>query len=135
VSAADDKSKERRLEIRTSEHCRVDMPPEVIHSGHWPGPRGRQALGHADSDQQAAGQARTAGDRDEVEVVTSDTGTCKAEIKQVRQAFEVVSGRQLWHHAAELGVKVDLGVDDVGEDATPIRHHRDRSFVAAGLDT
>jgi hypothetical protein len=47
----------------------------------------------------------------------------------------VVARRELGHHAAEVLVQLDLGVDDVGEDVPAALDERDRSFVAAGLDS
>jgi len=110
------------------------VSPEVVHSRHRSGPGCGKAFGETDSHEQAPGETRAAGDGDEVEVVTADTGTVKAQVKEVGQAFEVVSGGELGHHATELGVQVDLRVDDVGEDAPAAGYHRDGCLVAAGLD-
>src|SRR5260370_3666759 len=52
----------------------------------------------------------------------------------MRQALEVIAGRELRYHAAELLVQVDLRVDDVGEDAAAVFHDGDGRFVAAGFD-
>jgi hypothetical protein len=51
----------------------------------------------------------------------------------VRQSLEVVARSQLGHDAAELLVQVDLGVDDVRQNAPAIFDDCDRRFVAAGL--
>src|SRR4029077_5651976 len=45
-----------------------------------------------------------------------------------------IASGQLGDHAAERLVQVDLRVDHVGEYAPPARDHRNRGFVAAGLD-
>jgi len=134
VGSADDKTQQRGFEVRAGEHRCIYVSPEVVHPRDRSGPGCGQAFGEADSDQQAAGKARPAGDGDEVEVVTADAGTLKAQVEEVRQAFEVVSGGELGHHATELGVQVDLRVDDVGEDAPAAGYHRDGCLVAAGLD-
>ncbi len=52
----------------------------------------------------------------------------------MRQALEVVAGRELRDHAAELLVQVNLRMDDVGEDAATVLNDGDRGFVAAGFD-
>jgi hypothetical protein len=111
------------------------MSPQVVHPSHRSRPGCGQAFGEADPHQQAAREARTAGDGDEVQVVTADAGTLKAQIKEVWQAFEVVSGGELGHHAPELGVQVHLRMDDVGEDTPAADYHRDGCLVAAGLDS
>jgi hypothetical protein len=101
------------------------MTPEVIHAGERARPGSRQALGDADPHQQATCEARTTGDGQEVEIVVADTGAFEGRVQDVREAFEVVAGGELGHHAAEFRVEVDLGVDDVGEDAAAISHDSD----------
>jgi len=117
VGTADDKAQQRWFKVGTGEHRRIDVSPQVVHARHRTGPRSGQAFGEADAHQKAPREARTSRDGDEVEVVAADAGTLKAQVQQVRQAFEVVSSGELGHHAPELGVQVDLRVDDVGEDA------------------
>jgi hypothetical protein len=97
----------------------------MIDAGERLRPGGGQALPHTDPDEQTAGQAGTARDGDEVEVGGFRAGLPKGYVEQMREALEVVAGGQLRHDAAELFVKLDLGVDDVGEDAAPVSYYRD----------
>jgi hypothetical protein len=114
MGAADDQAEEGWFQVRASEHRGIDVSPEVVHPSERTRPGCRQPFRDADADQQAARQAWAPSDCEEINVARADTGALEGHVEEVREAFEVVSGGELGHHATELGVEVDLRVDDVG---------------------
>ena len=110
------------------------MPPEVVDTGQLGRPRRRQTLGDPGPDQQAAGQPRTSGDGDQVDVGGFGGGAFEGQVEQVREALEVIAGGQLGDDASKTRVQVDLRMDDVREDMPSALDQGDRGLVTGGLD-
>jgi len=125
VGAADNQPKQGWLQVRASEHRRVDVSPEVIDAREWTGPCSGQSFRDTDPDQEAAGKAGAASHGDEIDVAGSHACAIEGHVKKMRQAFQVVPGGELRHHTAELSMQVDLRVDGVREYAPAVRNHGD----------
>src|SRR6266849_6984292 len=135
MRAADDQSQERRLEVRAREHGGVDVAPEMVDAGDRARPRRAQTFCHAHPDQQTAGEARTARDGYQADVIGARARAVERQVEQPRQTLQMVPRRELGDDSAEVLVQLHLRVDHVGQDAPAVFNQSDRGFVAAGFDS
>ena len=75
-------------------------------------------LGGSGADEEATDEAGAVGDGDAIELGggVGDIGDLEGFFDDGGEGFEVGAGGDFGDDAAELGVEVDLGGDDVGED-------------------
>ena len=112
----------------------VDVALEVVDPDERhvvdPGER----LGEVDADQQRAGQARSVGDRDRVDVVPGRAGVGPRLVEDRHDPAQVGAGGDLGHDPAGRGVERDLRGDDVGVDPPAVLDQRDARLVARRFD-
>src|SRR5450759_6040673 len=87
MGAADDQPEQRGLEIGPRQHGRIDVSPEVVDSREWSRPCGRKTLPHSYPHQQAAGKARAAGDRAQIDVNWSRMRAFQRQVEQLRDCL------------------------------------------------
>jgi len=94
-----------------------------------------KGFGGGGADEEAADEAGAVGDGDGVEFAGGGLNACgiKSLIDDGVEAFEVGAGGDFGDDAAEFGVEVDLGRDDVGEDFAAVTDDGGGGFIAGGL--
>jgi hypothetical protein len=97
----------------------------MIHAGKRPRPGGGQALGDANAHEQATRQARSARDREQLDIVWTDARDLEGSVQDARQALEMVPRGELRDDAAVAGVQGNLGMDDVGKHPAPTIYQGD----------
>ena len=134
VSARDDQADEGRFQLRTRDEVRGDMALDMVHAdqrlvrGPGEGLRGRY------SDQQRSHQPRSVGDAHRVHLLQGHIRLLQGRFHHLIDLFNMLSGRDLRHHAAVHGMGGDLRVDDVRQDFPSVLHDCRRSLVAGTLD-
>ena len=94
----------------------------------------RDGLGHLHAHEQRAHEAGPLGHRHRVQVGVAEPRLRHGPRDHRADVLDVVSRRQLRHHAAVRRVDLGLRGDHVGEDAAAVLHHRRRRLVAGRLD-
>ena len=94
-----------------------------------------QAAAESRANEQRAHQARSGGVGDPVEVMQAFSALVQRRPGQGHDLADVVAGGQFRHDAAEVGVQVDLAVQDIGEQPGLRVVERDSGFVAGRLDS
>ena len=110
-----------------------DVRGEVVDAVERLAEPDREGLGRRDADQQRAGEAGSAGDRDRVDVVQLDAGGLAGPLDRRHHRLEVRPAGDLGHDAAEPGVLVDAAGDRVGQQRVAA-HDPDAGLVAGRLD-
>ena len=85
--------------------------------------------------EQGADQARSGRIGDGVDGVPFEAGDLKAMIDQGQEFPDMVPGGDLGHHAAVLGVQIDLAVQRMREQPLFAVEQGDTRFVAGGFDS
>jgi hypothetical protein len=96
-----------------------DVGRQVVHAVQGLVERQGEALGRGDADQQRAGQAGSAGDRDRVDVGRLDPRGLAGPPDRRDHRLQVRATGDLRYDAAEPGVLLDTGRDRVGEQRLP----------------
>ena len=96
-----------------------------------------EAFGGGDADEEAADESGAVGDGDGVELGlgVGDAGSGEGFGDDGIEGFEMGAGGDFGDDAAELGVEVDLGTDDIGEDLAAIADDGGGGFIAGGFDS
>ena len=94
----------------------------------------RERRGDARADEQRAGEARTLGVGDRVEVLERHSGAREHALDERQRVPDVVARSELGHDAAVVGVHRRLSVHLLGEEAAHGVVHRHAGFVAGGFD-
>jgi hypothetical protein len=97
----------------------------MIHARERARPRRAETLRNADTHEQATGEAGSARDCDQTNIVWPRVCTLESEVKQIGEALEVVARGKLGDDPTEVFVQVDLRMDDVGHDRAATLHQRD----------
>ena len=95
--------------------------------------RERKALGKAHAHKQRADQAGRVGHGDSVNVGQGHADLRERLARHTGDGLAVTARRNLRHDAAVQSVLLDLGGDNVREDASAVLHHRRRRLVAGAL--
>ena len=109
------------------------MPQDVVGVDEGLARGEGQALGVAHPHQQGAHEARSAGDGDGVDVGKGQPRVVQGALHHGAHLVHMVAAGQLRHHAAELAVDGDLGIDGVREHLPPVFHQGGGGLVAGGL--
>jgi hypothetical protein len=119
----------------------VEMSLEVVELNQGDVEREGERLGGSEADDEGADESGAGGDGDGPEVGERDAGLGKGFVNDGKDLPDVGAGGDLWDYAAEAGMEVELGGDDVGEDARDAGalvagtfKHRSAGFVAGGLE-
>ena len=131
--------RQRRLRalrrIRVQQPCRVEVTLVMIDRDQRqvvePGERTRERDAH----QQRADEARAFRDRDRLDAREPvGPGATAGLLEHRDHPADVGARRHLRHDATGGGMEHHLARDDVGVDAPPPLHDRDRGLIAGGLD-
>ena len=133
VAARGEQAQERRLDRVGREEVGGDVALEVVDGRQRQPPRGGQALGGGDADEQRADQARALGDRDQLGVVERGARLGEGVVDDRVDELEVVARGDLGHDAA-VAVVDALGGDDVRADLAGAGDHRRAGVVAGRLE-
>ncbi len=95
---------------------------------------GRDRLGHGDTDDNAADQARPGGRGDAVEIGEADPGLAHGGFDQRAEMLQMRAGGDFGHHATVWLVLVELGEQRLGQHPAPVVDHGGGRFVAARFD-
>jgi hypothetical protein len=79
----------------------------------------RVPLGRRHADEERAGQPRTGGDRDRVDVGQRHPGLGQRAVHRRHDRLQVRAAGHLGHHATEPGVHVHTGRQRVGQQGVP----------------
>ena len=112
------------------------MPFQVIHGNQRQAAGEGQSFGEIDADKQTAGQARSVGDGDGVQLAhMRDRGIGQRVLDDSLNCENVLAAGDLRVDAAETPVELDLAGDPVAEDMAAVGHDRGRGLVATGFDS
>lgn len=95
---------------------------------------GKGACGKG-ANEQAANKPRRIGNSNRVNVVPGKIGVAECLANDWVDYFNVATCGDLWYYTAIGCMNVDLGVDDITEQATAIFYNGGRSFVATAFDS
>ncbi len=124
----------RRILARIEQPAGLDVTLEVIDPDQGRGVDVGQRLGEVDPHQERAGQARTVGHRDGVDVAPVRPGVVEGGVEDGHDPAQVSPRGHLGHDPAGRGVEGDLAGDDVGVDPAAALDQRDAGLVAARFD-
>ena len=110
------------------------MPFHVMHGHgrHIQGPRQSACTGG--SDQQRADQSWAGCVRDAINISALQLGLIKTVLQQGPQFSNVISAGQLGHHAAVLGMQIDLAVQGMRKQTALSAVQREAGFVTGSFD-
>ena len=112
------------------------MPFQVIHGNQWQATGEGQSFGEIDTDEKTAGQARSVGDGDGVQLAhMRDRGIRQGVLDDSLNCENMLAAGDLRVDAAETPVELDLAGDPVAEDMAAVRYDRGRGLVATGFDS
>ena len=134
VAAGDEQDDQRHLQRLVLQERRVEVGLHVVHPDEGNIPRERQRLGRRHTDQQRTHQPGSDRTRNGIDTLRLDTGLDDGPSHHRVEQVEVRPTGDLGHHAAVLGVQVDLGRHDAGEDVVATHHQRGSRLVATRLD-
>ena len=140
VAAGDDQGHQRKLRLGTLAFARIEQPGgldvavEVVHPDQRLALDIGQRLGEVHPDEQRAGQARSVGHRDGIDVGPGQPGILPGGVQDGHDPAQVGPGGNLGHDPAGRGMEGHLAGDDVGQDAPAILDECDARLVAARFD-
>ena len=112
----------------------VDVALQVVYAEQGQPGGERQPLGRVDAYEQRAGEARAVGHGDAVQLGQLDARGLQGPADHRDDGEEVLPGGGLGDDAAEVGVEVGLGGDDVGDYMAAVLDDGNGGLVAGGLD-
>ena len=112
----------------------VDVALQVVYAEQGQTGGERQPLGGVDADEQRSGETGAVGHGDAVEVGQLDASVLQGPADHGDYGEEMLPGGGFGDDAAEAGVEVRLGGDDVGDYPAAVLDDGDGRLVAGGLD-
>ena len=134
MATACEQADERRLDRIGLQVERGDVAVEMVDRGEGQLVCPRERFRGSETDEERPDQARPAGDGDLVDVVERRPGLAERLAQHGQDELEVAPRGDLGDDAAETGVQVGLGRDDVGADLAVPGDERRRGLVAGGLE-
>jgi hypothetical protein len=113
---------------------RVDVPFKVVDGDQRQPLREGQRLGIGDAHQQRAGQSRTGGHSNRIQIGQSNSRLGQRRPHHRHDGPQMLAAGQLRHDAAVARVGRNLRGHDRGKRARPALHHGRRRLVAGGFN-
>lgn len=108
---------------------------EVVHGVKGFVPEDGESAGGEGADEERAEEAGGVGDGDIIDVVFGEVGVSKGLVDDGEDGFEVGASGDFGNDAAVGSKNIDLGDDDVAEDAGLVCDDGGGGFVAGGFDS
>src|SRR5438445_1916512 len=86
-----------------------------------------------DANQQSPDEARTAGHRQQIDILDASAGTSQSDVHHHGQALQVSACRKLGDDATVVSVELDLRGNYVAEDPPAVNDQRGGGLIARGF--